>query len=258
MTSDEDLMDEMREGSRTAFETLFGRYREAIWAFFRRRTADAGRAEELARAARSAPRRRGARRKCPVTITGDNTTARELRGTIRVPGGHMAATLTRLRQVGQVVEDTQGSQDVTDHIVDLDARLSSARATEQRLKELIHTRTGKLSDVLEVERELTRVRLDIERLEADKTNVGRRVNYATIDVTIGEERKAGLEAGPLPIATRLRVAAADRLASAIESAALAVLFLLRAGPTLVFWGVGAGLTWLLVRRRFQFGIRDPR
>jgi len=48
VTSDEDLMDEMRRGSRTAFETLFGRYREAVWAFFRRRTADAGRAEELA------------------------------------------------------------------------------------------------------------------------------------------------------------------------------------------------------------------
>ena len=48
MTSDEYLMDEMRGGSRTAFETLFGRYRGPVWAFFRRRTADAGRAEELA------------------------------------------------------------------------------------------------------------------------------------------------------------------------------------------------------------------
>jgi RNA polymerase sigma-70 factor (ECF subfamily) len=48
VTSDEDLMDEIRRGSRTAFETLFGRYREAIWAFFRRRTPDKGRAEELA------------------------------------------------------------------------------------------------------------------------------------------------------------------------------------------------------------------
>lgn len=48
MTSDEDLMDEIRQGSRTAFETLFGRYREPIWRFFRRRTPDLGRAEELA------------------------------------------------------------------------------------------------------------------------------------------------------------------------------------------------------------------
>ena len=48
MTSDEELMDEIRRGSRAAFETLFGRYREPIWRFFRRRTPDAGRAEELA------------------------------------------------------------------------------------------------------------------------------------------------------------------------------------------------------------------
>ena len=41
-------MDEIRQGSRAAFGTLFGRYREPIWRFFRRRTADGGRAEELA------------------------------------------------------------------------------------------------------------------------------------------------------------------------------------------------------------------
>lgn len=48
MTTDEDLIEEMRRGSRTAFEALFERYRQAIWAFFRRRAADPGRAEELA------------------------------------------------------------------------------------------------------------------------------------------------------------------------------------------------------------------
>jgi hypothetical protein len=183
-----------------------------------------------------------------LTVTGDNTTARQLTGVVRVPGDRMAATLARLRQIGQVVEDTQGSQDVTDHVVDLDARLVSARATEQRLKELLQTRTGKLSDVLEVERELTRVRLDIERLDAEKTNVGRRVSYATIAVTISEERKAGLDAGPLPITTRIRIAAADGLASALESIALMFLFVLRAGPSLVIWGMAAGLVWMFGRR----------
>ena len=183
-----------------------------------------------------------------MTVSGDTTTARTLRGVVRVPGDRMAAALARLRQIGQAVEDTQGSQDVTDHIVDLDARLVSARATEQRLKELLQTRTGKLSDVLEVERELTRVRLDIERLDAEKTNVGRRVSYATIDITISEERKAGLEAGPLPLTTRIRVAAADGLAAALESVALMLLFLLRAGPTLLLWGVAVAAGWLLVRR----------
>ena len=48
MTSDEDLMAQVKAGSRTAFGTLFDRYREPVWGFFRRRTPDAGRAEELA------------------------------------------------------------------------------------------------------------------------------------------------------------------------------------------------------------------
>jgi RNA polymerase sigma-70 factor, ECF subfamily len=46
--NDEALMMDVRAGSRTAFELLFERYRTPIWRFFRRRTADAGRAEELA------------------------------------------------------------------------------------------------------------------------------------------------------------------------------------------------------------------
>jgi RNA polymerase sigma-70 factor (ECF subfamily) len=47
VTTDEQLMDEMRKGSRAAFETLFGRYRDPIWRFFRRRAPEE-RAEELA------------------------------------------------------------------------------------------------------------------------------------------------------------------------------------------------------------------
>lgn len=47
MTSDEQLIGEMRQGSRTAFETLFERYRQPVWQFFRRRTRRADVAEEL-------------------------------------------------------------------------------------------------------------------------------------------------------------------------------------------------------------------
>lgn len=185
-----------------------------------------------------------------MTVTGDNAAARELRGTLRVPGDQMAAALARLRAIGQVVEDTQGSQDVTDQIVDLDARLVSARATEKRLTELLANRTGKLSDVLEVEREITRVRLDIERLDAEKTNMGRRVSYATIDVTIAEERKEGL-VGPLSFVTRIRIAAADGLESALEGVTETILFVLRAGPSLILWGLAAASIWFVLRRRLM-------
>ena len=48
MLTDDELMAETRTGSQAAFEALFDRYREAVWRFFRRRTPDAGLAQELA------------------------------------------------------------------------------------------------------------------------------------------------------------------------------------------------------------------
>jgi RNA polymerase sigma-70 factor (ECF subfamily) len=48
VTSDEQLILEIRQGSRAAFETLFDRYRQPVWQFFRRRTRRAEVAEELA------------------------------------------------------------------------------------------------------------------------------------------------------------------------------------------------------------------
>jgi RNA polymerase sigma-70 factor, ECF subfamily len=45
--TDEQLMLDVRAGSRDAFEALFERHRGVVWRFFRRRVGDAGRAEEL-------------------------------------------------------------------------------------------------------------------------------------------------------------------------------------------------------------------
>jgi RNA polymerase sigma-70 factor (ECF subfamily) len=45
--TDEELILAFLTGDRPAFETLFNRYREPIWGFFRRRLAEAAEAEEL-------------------------------------------------------------------------------------------------------------------------------------------------------------------------------------------------------------------
>jgi RNA polymerase sigma-70 factor, ECF subfamily len=47
VATDEELALQVRAGSRQALETLFERYRDAIWRFFARRLRETGRAEEL-------------------------------------------------------------------------------------------------------------------------------------------------------------------------------------------------------------------
>ena len=191
-----------------------------------------------------------------MSAAGTPGTPRTLTGTIRVPSDRLSQALARLRQLGQVTEDTQGAEDVTDQIVDLDARLANARATEQRLTDILRTRTGKLSDVLDVERELARVRLEIEQMDAQRANVGRRVTYASIAIDISEERKAGLD-GPLPLMTRLRIAAADGVQSAVDTVVGAVLLVVRAGPTLLLWLLAGTAAWATVRR-LQVRGQTPR
>jgi Domain of unknown function (DUF4349) len=190
-----------------------------------------------------------------MTATGTEGTARSLRGTLRIPSPRLDEVLNRLRPLGQVTEDTQRSEDVTDQVIDLDARLASARATEKRLADILREKTGRLSDVLDVERELTRVRFEIERLDAQRTNIGRRVTYAAVTISITDERKASLE-GPLSLGSRLRVAFADGMEAALESIIGTVLLILRIGPALMIWLPLAALVWLAVRRMPRFGTRD--
>ena len=77
----------------------------------------------------------------------------------------LEATLSRVRDLSERVErENRSSQDVTTEFVDVEARLGNLQAAEQQLMVLFE-RSGKVSDVLEVQRELTNVRGQIESLQ---------------------------------------------------------------------------------------------
>ena len=89
--------------------------------------------------------------------------ARSLRATLLIPANRLDAALPSLKAIGFVLEESQGGDDVTEQVVDVEARLSNARNTEKRLVDLLQKRTGDLADVLAAEREIARVREEIER-----------------------------------------------------------------------------------------------
>jgi hypothetical protein len=88
----------------------------------------------------------------------------------RVPSTVLESTLSRVRDISERVErENRSSQDVTTEFVDIEARLGNLRAAEEQLLVLFE-RSGKVSDVLEVQRELTNIRGQIESLQG-------RLNY---------------------------------------------------------------------------------
>lgn len=185
---------------------------------------------------------------------GSTGSGRTLNATLRVPADQFDATLTEVKTLGRVESESQSGQDVTSQYVDLQARLSNARNTEQRLTDLLRNRTGKLSDVLQVEQEVDRVRGEIEQMEAERKNMSNQVSYATLNATIAEDYKAQLQVVPPSTSTRLSNAAVEGYRSMADGVVSLALFLLSTGPSLLLWGVvlflPARLIWKKVRRSF--------
>jgi hypothetical protein len=185
---------------------------------------------------------------------GTTGSGRTLTATLRVPADQLDATLTEVKTLGRVESESQSGQDVTSQYVDLQARLSNARNTEQRLTDLLRNRTGKLSDVLEVEQELDRVRGQIEQMEAERKNMSNQVSYATLNATIAEDYKAQLQVVPPSTSTRLSNAAVQGYRSMADGVVSLALFLLSTGPSLLVWCallfLPARFVWKKVRRSF--------
>ena len=187
-----------------------------------------------------------------LKVGGSTGSGRNLTGTLHVPADQLNSTIVDLRPLGRVESESQSGQDVTSQYVDLQARLTNARNTEQRLIDLLRNRTGKLSDVLEVEQEIDRVRGEIEQMEAERKNMSNEVSYATVNLTISEDYKAQLQVIPPSTATRLSNAAVEGYRSVVDGVLGVTLFMLSTGPSLLIWGLvlffPARFAWKRLRR----------
>jgi hypothetical protein len=172
-----------------------------------------------------------------LTVTTPNATARTLDATLRVPADQLDAVLTEIKTLARVEEESQSGEEVTEQYVDLEARLANARNTEKRLTDLLHERTGKLSDVLEVEQQLSRVRGEVEQMEAQRKNLTNLVEFATVNVKLTEDYKAPLGGASKSALTRIRNAAVEGCRSAAEGVIGAIMVLFSYGPGLAIWAV---------------------
>ncbi len=105
---------------------------------------------------------------------------------LKIPSARFDEALSGLNPLGTVESISSTAEDVGEEFVDITARVTNARRLEERLITLLATRTGKLEDVLAVERELSRVREEIERWEGRLRYLRSRVATSTLSVTVHE------------------------------------------------------------------------
>jgi len=82
---------------------------------------------------------------------------------IRVPAERFDDAIRALRELAvEVNSESTSSQDVTEEYIDLSARLHNLEASEKQLLELMK-QAGKVEEILEVQRELSKTRGEIEQ-----------------------------------------------------------------------------------------------
>jgi Domain of unknown function (DUF4349) len=186
-----------------------------------------------------------------LNVATPQVAARTLQSSFRIPAPQLASALGELKALGRVEVETQNGEEVTQQHADLVARLKNSRETEQRLQDVLRTRTGKVKDVLEVEQEIARVRGEIEQMEAEQQTLEHHVNFATIDLKLAEEYKAELTTPAPSVATQLRNALVDGFRTAFQSLLSLVLFFAESGPTLLLWLMILSIPAWLLWRRYQ-------
>jgi hypothetical protein len=113
----------------------------------------------------------------------------KLRGQVivKVLPENLDRLLQKLRGLGELKNQTLGTEDVTKAYFDTDARLKNAHVMEQRLIDMLNTKTGKVSDLLQVEKELGRVREEIEKMQGDLKYWDSQVQFATVTISLAEK-----------------------------------------------------------------------
>jgi hypothetical protein len=139
------------------------------------------------------------------SIIGGRDQIRQATFELKIPAGKYDETVSSLSTIGKVETVSSSAQDVGEEFVDITARVTNAKRLEERLISLLANRTGRLDEVLRVERELARVREEIERYEGRLRYLSSRVAMSTLTITIHEPGPIfGNNPGENPIVSALR------------------------------------------------------
>lgn len=107
---------------------------------------------------------------------------------VRVPVDTFDAFIASVVRLGELNRNHVDSQDVTQEYYDLEARIANKQQEEKRLLKHLADSTGKLEEILAVERELSRVRGEIEQGQGRLRLLANQTALSTVTITATEAR----------------------------------------------------------------------
>ena len=171
--------------------------------------------------------------------------------TVRIPSAAFAGVLPKLGQIGEVTSETTDAADITDQYVDAEARLASAQQLEKRLLDLATARNGTIDQILAVERELARVRGEIEGYQGHLKQWSDQVALSTLTIEMMTRRAELADGTPPSLGSQSSSAFRASVGALRELSSGLVIALVALGPWLLVFVPAGLLVRKLVRRARQ-------
>ena len=113
----------------------------------------------------------------------------KLRGqvVVKVLPENLDRFLGKLRGLGELKNQSISTEDVTKAYFDTESRMKNAHVMEQRLIEILKKKSEDVNDLLQVEKELGRVREQIEQMQGELKFMDAQVQFATVTISLAEK-----------------------------------------------------------------------
>ncbi|HEX2080285.1 MAG TPA: DUF4349 domain-containing protein, partial [Longimicrobium sp.] len=139
-----------------------------------------------------------------TSITSGSEETRQATVELRIPSASFDRAVSGLAPIGRVEQVNVSAEDVGEEYTDVSARVANARRLEARLLDLLENRSGRLEEVLNLEREIARVREEIERYEGRLRYLRTRASVSVLTVTLHEPQTVLGRPGDRPIRDAFR------------------------------------------------------
>jgi hypothetical protein len=192
-----------------------------------------------------------------INITDDRSSSASF--VIKLPPEQVEAAIADLDSIGIRRTASQGTEDVTSQVVDIDARLVTAQASLDRVRKLLESATD-LGQVLSLESQLTERETLVEQYTAMKRALSDRVSLATLRVQLSLSHEPVKEVVVKDGNTKPTIGKAFRTGwnGFLKALAAILIFIGYTAPYLVMLAIGAAVLIPFNRRRQTLAAQRSR